>query len=490
VSKHVLSTRLDVTTAVLFDIMKAATIFAINLIEPLPSDYDCSLETWLSKTSYTSKEKEKFRAEIKLSKNITRKDKVTKCFVKAETYPEYKFPRPIKSRTDRFKALLGPIFQGINEKLFSNTEWFIKKIPVNERPEFIKQKVGNSNKISCTDYTSFEAHFIDCMMYSIERPLYYWIIHKLPCANKFKHELTTLMETNICLFKDILVFCMSRASGEMNTSSGNGWSNLVLFLYLTTNLGAIHQSGSFEGDDSITSTTPSECTPIHQDYEDLGWNCKVEFPEGFSTASFCGIVADPDELINICDIKAYVGDFGWTRQQYVNASSDTIHALLRAKGYSAVYQYPNCPIIDSLGRYALRVTENPAIIKTLNKMIKNHKITDSRYKHNKFQELMKLHDGKLPPKRNEPDILKTRNLVAKIYNIDIQKQLEIEKYLDGLNKIEILDINIEPPSLWEYNSDNFVHTEHSFHELQQPINQIENAKKFFSQHASVDATQL
>lgn len=453
VSAHVPIHLLEMTTNTLWD-MRKFSVWLAQTFEPLPHDYDLSVQTWLAKTTYTTKDKEGFIKELDEKGYLEKVDRACKCFVKAETYAEFKYPRPIKSRTDRFKAYMGPAFQGINEQLFSRTEYFIKKIPVNERASFLKECLGLAAEINCTDFSSFEAHFLDCIMYAIEFPLYFWLTKDLPIATDFREELMTLAKVNICKFIDFVVDCMSRASGEMNTSSGNGWVNLVLFLYVSLCKGSIKSLGKFEGDDGITTNDPTTSAPTSQDYQDLGWVCKLIKVTKFEEASFCGIVADIDDLVNVCDIKAYLGDFGWTRQQYLNANEVTIKALIRAKGYSAIYQYPGCPIIDALGHYALRVTDYDEVHRKMLKMYRKGHLADSRYKNQKFEVIFGTLINKRPSRIISP--INTRLLVERIFQIPLNRQYEIERYLDDLNTIQPLEIDLDVPECWIYNWENFV----------------------------------
>lgn len=449
VKKHVPLAKIDETTNVLWDLRKHS-IWLAQQFEQLKPDFDDTLETWLSKTSYTAAEKQGFRDVLLESECITCKDRYCKCFVKAETYPSYKFPRPIKSRTDRFKAKMGPIFQGINECLFSNTKWFIKKQPVDIRPAVLKERLLPATQISLTDFSQFEAHFIDCIMYAIEFPFYCWVTRLLPQHSTFMEELEiTLLSSNKCIFKDFVVWCMSRASGEMNTSSGNGYTNLCIFLYACRALGAEEARGQFEGDDGATVVKPVECSPTSQDYAKLGWICKMENVQEFSKASFCGIVSDPEDLVNVCDIRAYIADFGWTRHQYMNARPTVLKALIRAKGYSAIYQYPSCPVIEALGRYALRVTNKDYIHTKMVKMIKENKIADSRFKSVKYLDMLEKISFKLPRRSEPPE--NTRKLVSDLYGVTEDQQVQIEDYLDSLEEIQELDINIDVPADWIHN---------------------------------------
>lgn len=461
------------TMAVLWDIRKHA-VELCPTFQQLPLSFDDTIESWLDGTSYTAAEKADFVALYNDRSKLLSEDRKCKCFIKAESYPEIKYPRPIKSRTDRFKAIMGALFQGINDSLFSNTKWFIKKTPVDLRPSRIMDVIGNYTQVDCTDYSSFEAHFIDMMIYTIEFPFYYWVTMQLPSAEWWRRELTTLLRSNLCIFKDFILDSMSRASGEMNTSSGNGFSNLVLYTYATRVKGAVEQRGQFEGDDGITNTLPDIARPTTQDFKNLGWSCKLESHNTISEASFCGIVADVDEKVNVTNIRNYLLDFGWTKQQYLEANDNTIKALIRAKGFSAIYQYRGCPIIEELGRYALRVTQDDYTITKFNKMIHMKNFYDNRYRQEQFLELLQRHQSQIPDRK--PIGPNTRNLVERLYGITSQQQIDIENYLANLNQIQPLDIDLEFPEVTQFMWDTFVGDE--IYTPVEPQNEIARFKDF------------
>jgi hypothetical protein len=450
---HVPLDNLAETMTVLWDLRKHCCELAMTFKQIAP-DFDDSIERWLEQTSYTQKEKEKLKQEIEESGVIKVKDRACKCFVKAESYPEFKYPRPIKSRTDRFKAKMGPIFQEINNLLFSNTDWYIKKIPVDERAKHLSEILHKLQDFICTDFTSFEAHFINLLIYTIEMPLYVWMTMRLQNATWWQDELRTLMSMNTCKFKDFIVWCMSRASGEMNTSSGNGWSNLCLNTYTTRVKGATSFKGQFEGDDANTTTIPSTAAQTTADFTKLGWSCKLEKHKKFEEASFCGLVADLEDMITVCDIRQYLAEFGWTKQQYLGANDITIKALIRAKSFSAVYQYKGCPVIDALGHYGLRITDAIEVKRKFDKLLSKGKMWDNRYKQQMFEQMHIKYKNTLPTRVKSP--INTRRLVEKLYNVTIAEQLEIENYLDSKQDISSLEIEINTFEVWKYTWDTFV----------------------------------
>lgn len=443
-------------TALNHDYARLENMFLFNIwlmqreFGPKPPDTDVSIETWLSKTNYTRREKDSLLNTYNNKPELDKKDFVCKCFVKAETYPEYKAFRPIKSRTDRFKIEVGPWFQLINEVLFAHPQ-FIKKIPVNQRPHYINDMLGWATKFSCTDFSKYESHFTELIMKIIELPFYEFCTHLIPGSSNFIKLIRKVLPAKQ---KFVYKYFESeinatRASGEMCTSSGNGYTNFFLFHYISNCLGAEQALGVFEGDDGLTTVLPTTAMPETHHYEELGFLCKMEVTEEFSEASFCGLVADKEELINVCDVRAAIADLGWTTDPYINASEKTLKALLRAKGYSLVYQYAGCPILDALGHYILRNTHQETLEKKLNKILTNM----DKYKRDLF---IKAIENKIPP-RKQPGP-KTRLLVEKMYGVSIKTQLAAEEFFDKHTELTHFYFDLNCPILWYENYMNYVTT--------------------------------
>jgi len=151
---------------------------------------------------------------------------------KDETYPDIKPLRLINAREDFSKGFLGPIFSSIEHQV-CKLPWFIKYIPVQDRPRAIMDKLIREGAMYvCTDYTSFEAHFEPHIMWALEEPLYRFMCVDLPAEERdgfmrFWHE--HVRGKNKLDIADQLNCTLPgvRMSGEMNTSLGNGWCNLV-----------------------------------------------------------------------------------------------------------------------------------------------------------------------------------------------------------------------------------------------------------------------
>jgi hypothetical protein len=413
-------------------------------LTPLSADADTTVENWLEKTSYPAWRKVQLYRKFKNLIN-RRDDKhfVVKSFMKDEVYPEYKHARAINSRTDEFKTMVGPIFKLIEKELFS-LDWFIKKIPVKDRPRYIRDRLGHGVEFFASDYTAYEAHFTRDILQAIEWVLYEYMTQYLAEGADFMWYIKEVIGgTNHCVFKFFEVDVEAkRMSGEMNTSLGNGFSNLMLMLFLCKKKKCEGLSGVVEGDDGLF-TAEGEL-PTTKDFEKLGFTIKIEIHERLSDASFCGLVFDPEDEVIVTNPLDELVTFGWTTAKYANSSVRRKKELLRCKAISLAYQYGGCPILTSLARYGLRVTRGSKA-----------KIGQcSEWERDQFLEA-KMHANRVI--RDVP--YKTRFLVERLYGISVENQQRIEAYLDSLETIQpltvpILDMHL-PPS-WKHYWEHYV----------------------------------
>jgi len=406
-----------------------------NLV-PISPDADTSVEEWLKNTNYPLWRKEELKKkweEFTSLDDPSKKYRRCKSFMKDETYAAYKHARGINSRSDEFKCTMGPIFKLIEEQVYK-CHHFIKHVPVADRPRVIQDllyKIGV--KYVATDYTAFESLFIKEIMEAIEFQLYDYMTQHLPEHQSFMKECyDTLGGVNYCDYKTFVVRLLAtRMSGEMCTSLGNGFSNLMLMLFLCEEVGCTNIDGFVEGDDGIFSMVGDP--PTAADFAELGMNIKIELHDRLSTASFCGIIFDEHDCINVTDPREVLAAFGWTTTNYAKASRTKLLTLLRCKGLSMAHQYPGCPIIGSLAQYALRVTRSYDVRPIIEK---NHRF--SMWERDQLAEAMKdVRKLKFvaPP-------MATRLLVEDRYDIPVSVQIQIESFLDTLDSLEPLDFEI------------------------------------------------
>jgi len=394
-----------------------------NLL-PLSPDVDTSFDSWLQKTNYPEWRKQELRecwemfgpdADYDYSQFFLKR---CNSFPKDECYGEYKFPRLINARHDWFKCKSGPIFKLIESELFK-LPWFIKKVPVADRPAYIKTVMEGVSKAVATDYTSFEALFTKDMMQDCEMLLYSYMIQHLNEQKEILAWLVILVSENVCKFKDFKVgLKATRMSGEMCTSLGNSFSNLMFMLFIAEENGNKHVRGVVEGDDGLFTMTG--VPPTAEQFEALGLKIKLEVHDKLTTASFCGLVFDPDDCVNVTNPRKMLVAMGWTSSKYAGVRTTKMRGLLRSKALSAAYQYPGCPIIAHAARAYLRLTAG----------------ADTTWYEKQLdwweREKLEQRNGEIPwiePPTN------TRLLVEELYGLTVSEQLAVEHYFDNLTEL-------------------------------------------------------
>lgn len=410
------------------------------LFTPLAPDVDISVPTWLENCqNYTIKRKQDLQRKYDL---VADEDdpfyRRAKSFAKDEFLVGIKHVRIINSASDEFKCFVGPVFRYLEKALFKNPH-FIKYIPVPDRPQALFERIFRvGSRYGETDFTSMEAHF-DRIRFEIEIMWYKYMTQYLPERDRLWRHFEKLRGKNVCVFKFFTMYIeASRLSGEMNTSLGNGFVNFALNLFLDD---LLDMGGEFffEGDDGVFCANKM---PTKQDYANLGFDVKVEPKEEISDMSFCGLVFDPLEKINVTDPMFELTTFGWSKFRYVNARRATRLALIRAKSLSMLYQYSGCPILHELALYGLRVTNRISVDK-VSKYMSDWEKTQfldamSCYKKTKFRE-----------KKERPIGESTRLLVERVHGITVEDQLSCEAYLRRLDKVQVLYM----PWMWKYHTD-------------------------------------
>jgi hypothetical protein len=410
------------------------------IFDPL-EDFD--FEEWIESANYPKYRKDELREVYKQSlerKPITQ----VKAFCKDEDYPDFKFPRGIYSRDDDYKVRVGPFFKKFGDLLFQ-LKWFIKKIPVNERPFKILEKLERFKKIFCTDFSSYEATFVELLM-EVELWVYNFSLQNHPRRKYYNDLFAKLKKMNIIDYK---LFTMRiearRMSGEMNTSCGNGVMNLLLTFFQCVEAGNSLEEidAYFEGDDGIVGCS---VYPTAENYTRLGCNIKIEIPTSISTASFCGNIFHREVCRNVTNPCEASVRFGWTTREYLNATDRKLSELLRAKSMSLLYEYPGCPILRSLALYGLRVSRDISkeqLLKTAKNTYERDFLTELIENYN-LKELVDIGVDE-----------RTRALVFDLYGISPELQLYNERYLDSLNELTELKLDLPFPKCFNVMYDTY-----------------------------------
>lgn len=310
-----------------------------------------SFEEWLEACPYSTARKEELRvAHDGLRGGPPTRKQCSKVdtFVKTEFYTEWKHARMINSRCDAFKVWSGPRFSAIEKVVYELPE-FIKHTPVPERPNKIKGLKQAGRRYYQTDFTAFESHFTPDVMNACECVLYRHCLGTDKHADYLCEALTGMnrMRTRTGVTATVRG---RRMSGDMCTSLGNGFTNLMLAKFLVHEKGG-YLEGFVEGDDGLFCTDVELTT---KDYADLGFTIKIDEVPDPCHASFCGMIFSDSGQIIKDPRKVFMG-FGWT-SSFIHAGPRIMGELLRAKALSAVYETPHCPVVGALARYALTQT--------------------------------------------------------------------------------------------------------------------------------------
>jgi len=384
-------------------------------------------EEWLASTTYSESRKEDLRKvwENCGGKPTAQMLATVKAFIKDECYGEFKYPRGIYSRADAAKCYFGPLVHSVSTRLFG-MHWFIKKIPVKDRPVAIYDTLHKPGaSYIYTDYTSFEAHFTRSLMEAAENRLYRHAVSRLGGEPQ---EVANIM-SSVKMGSNKIVFrtfnCRmdaGRMSGEMDTSASNGFTNLMLYLFASHKAGCDEKKiyGFVEGDDGLFRNDGPY--PTEEDFKALGMTIKLGTTNHLERASFCGQIYDIEDLAVVTDIKEAVCRLGWTNKKYVRAKEQVRMELLRSRGFSLAYQYAACPILGPLGRKILSLTNHITV---------RQSIVDQMDEWERSKYLEAVSSKIASPAIGDA----TRALVEEMYQISTQEQKEIEDKIAGMTEL-------------------------------------------------------
>lgn len=416
------------------------TFLATNVdFKPLPSDTDYTVESWLDQTKYGRARKiELLRAR---KEKLTEWDYRCKSFIKSEFLADFKEARIINSRSDAFKVLTGPYFHCIEHQIFKS-KYFVKQIPVADRMKFIKSRLDVPNHLfAVTDFSSFEANITKELMEMCEFQLY---SHMLRNAPRRKEVLTHIKralsnsQTLVSRFGKV-TSPASRMSGDMCTSLGNGFTNLMVNFYMFSQWG-LEVDGVFEGDDGVLSFSRQGNYPKEADYANFGCKLKLKIVRNLGDAEFCGMFADESVGDLIGDPVWIMSTVGWSNSMQKAGSQRICYELLKAKAYSLVHELPRCPIVRSFANYLLRLTAK----------------FSPRFSTNKYGELdwwtsqVMEHAGKSAPSSTIHP--KSRSFMARTFGISEDTQHKYETYFDNCDvDVDIPAVGIVIPECFSMN---------------------------------------
>jgi len=317
-------------------------LFSFN---PYPS---YSLEDWLSHSSYNECRKAKIRAQSDIPSDYYR----VETFIKKEAYPEIKAPRLINSREDGFKKLVGPFTHAIEKDIFSS-RFTIKGKNARDQIAIIHDRLSGKKSFLSTDYSKWESSItpevidhIESLLWSKYPSPYGWDFHTW-----FNHHCK-----NNNLFARGKMSCKVhgvRMSGDMHTSLGNTFINIMLTDYILTTLG-LTWDGFFEGDDGLIGldvvVSDQQLQAISNMALSLGFSLTMERAYHLSDAVFLSRHIVDQQTAFRDPIKALVhAQWSFSLHRFPEEE------LLRSRGYGLIMENPRCPILYELGVAMIQV---------------------------------------------------------------------------------------------------------------------------------------
>jgi hypothetical protein len=387
-------------------------------LQPIPSGGLMSFENWLETTTYPAHRKEELRTLYQQSHGALPTRKVSArvyAFIKSESYligRVFKAARWICSRCDEAKCALGPCFKTIERAVYQHPA-FVKHVPVPDRPALVSGLKEAGAKYVVSDYTSFEASFDPRLQRACEVQMYQYMLRNYPALSTY--VATTIAGVNrIKTRAGVRVELQGRRmSGDMCTSLGNGFTNLMLMGFFCEKKGSTFR-GYVEGDDGIFAVFGP--LPTAADFATLGFDIKLAEITDPSLGGFCGVISCGSDLLR--DPVKFFQTFGWTTSA-VEGGDRVMMGLLRAKALSALYETPSCPIVSAVAARALALTAG----------------AEPRWEWDGYRS--PLPKGLIP--RASGITAESRELFANLYGISPVDQVRLESEIESSDDLTCLD---------------------------------------------------
>lgn len=327
-------------------------------ISAVYQDQQCRFDEWIEKTHYSRLKKDRVRREFAIFQKTgdSRGFKYLGSFLKVEFYEAVKVARGINPRSNACNGMFGPLVKKIEHEVYSLPE-FVKNVPVVDRPDKIFNSWAKGMPCCTTDYTAFEGSFTPQFMHACECQLYQYMLPQYGDEVRFMCKILT-GENRLRSKWFSADLQGKRMSGDMCTSLGNGFSNLMLMKYAAfrknNGNGWKELVGFVEGDDGLFFVDPTTDLNLEA-IRLLGFTLKMVVDDEPGVAGFCGLLYDMKSRVVVANPRRHLASIGWATGRYIRDTRFDVE-LLRAKGFSLAFSYAGGPIMSSLARYLLRVT--------------------------------------------------------------------------------------------------------------------------------------
>jgi hypothetical protein len=328
-----------------------------------------------------------------------------KSFIKREFYTEFKDPRTINSRVDNYKVFAGPWISAIEKDITHRCKSFVKGMTPQERADHAFNRVRGVGNVFVTDFSRYESQMTHFIIKHIECQLYrrYGMPEEL---------LKPLYGVNKCSMSGCTYQVRAtRMSGDMNTSLGNGFVNLMVSKFVAHQVGS-RIRGVVEGDDGMFMCHGPLPTP--EDYSRLGFKITIEKLDRIDDGDFCS--AKMFELKDgtvwaLQDPRRVLLKAGWSLTCPYQAPELFKKEMMSAKAMSLSQNCPFCPLVSA---YAAKY-----VGKTRSSENQYRESTDTEFW---YSRMFSQGDVQHPKAEH-------RDIFEKIYGMSPKLQIEIEKYI-------------------------------------------------------------
>jgi hypothetical protein len=148
----------------------------------------------------------------------------------------------------------------------------------------------------------------------------------------------------------------ARMSGDMCTSMGNGFDNLMGILFTAFEKGwNTAPVVVVEGDDAVFRVDGPDLTTA--DFAAIGFDIKILANDCLGDVGFCQLYTVSGENEVLCDPLKSLLQLGWSGSVLARGSDKVRMGLIRAKAFSAVCECPANPITGAFALSLIRATQ-------------------------------------------------------------------------------------------------------------------------------------
>jgi len=349
--------------------------------------------------------------------------------------------------------------QAVEDAVYAQLPYFVKYASARERRDLITARLLRAGRILENDYETFEASFdpeliemceVELVRYMLREAANPLLLEEMVCDMKGEGAYMTTMVYK--LFRMRVVG--RRKSGDAHTSLGNGFTNLMVFLFVCWRAGLDETQYDIlvEGDDSIAWLARGVHIRFDVVAAELGFTVKMVWARVANEGVFCQLCYEPKTGAIVRDALKVLVRLSWSRSHHVGFGRRKLMVLFKAKALSLAYESGACPILWALAVRAYRHTAGVVLDRKVldlhlsywEKMEFEHA---QAWAHDSPYEKGPYHVG---AKALGPPPLEVRAFYEMKYKVPISMQLLVERnILDGDGPLDLGPFFQFIPAAWQ-----------------------------------------